>query len=505
MKKLVLLFSIFLLCLLPIKSFAQEFNVVQSNEEFKDANDDAIGNNGFSSSPNNVYLISSSINTWAAFVNGSDYLTDQYADKFRSLGLIQQASNLNLAILSTPPANTAVAVYDIGRTLGFVTEKTYAQSTGFSGLSPLINIWRLFRNMAYVLLSVALIIVAFMIMFRSKIDPHTVITVQAALPRVAVALILITFSYAIAGLLIDLMYVLLFMAHALFTSAGLPGARPGLFGEYTTREAFTTGNLLQAVGAVFPGGIIQYGQIAQTILGINTEILSGVAGGIVLGIVGFFTGGIGGALVTGGLGAGAGFIAGPALGALIIGIFVLILIVRLFFVFLGAYVQIILAVVFSPIQILMGIIPGNKGFESWFRTIAGNLAVFVVAGIMFMLATLFIFQTEDAVDRPIWAPPYVGIVQSTTNAIGALFALGVLMMIPPVASNVRQKIIGQSGGGVAVGSALNLGVPMSIGSAAVGYLIQRGFHQRESRRREQQGQMQAPQKAAPATGKEEKH
>ena len=46
-------------------------------------------------------------------------------------------------------------------------------------------------------------------MFRAKINPQTVVTIQSAIPKAVVALILVTFSYAIAGLMIDLMYLLI--------------------------------------------------------------------------------------------------------------------------------------------------------------------------------------------------------------------------------------------------------------------------------------------------------
>ena len=60
-----------------------------------------------------------------------------------------------------------------------------------------------FRNFAYVLITLLFIIMGLMIMFRVKIDPRTVVSFQSALPKIIMALILVTFSYAIVGLLID--------------------------------------------------------------------------------------------------------------------------------------------------------------------------------------------------------------------------------------------------------------------------------------------------------------
>jgi len=71
---------------------------------------------------------------------------------------------------------------------------------------------------------------AFMIMFRVRISPQTVITVQSALPKIIFTLILITFSYAIAGFLIDLMYVVIGIFSFIVTQGGIfDGSATDLF------------------------------------------------------------------------------------------------------------------------------------------------------------------------------------------------------------------------------------------------------------------------------------
>ena len=54
-----------------------------------------------------------------------------------------------------------------------------------------------------------------MIMFRSKVG-QAAITVQQAIPSILIALLAVTFSYAIAGFLIDLMYLMMYMLAGLF-------------------------------------------------------------------------------------------------------------------------------------------------------------------------------------------------------------------------------------------------------------------------------------------------
>jgi hypothetical protein len=100
--------------------------------------------------------------------------------------------------------------------VGYVREKLVnlhivpeakAQGFGFQTLSPIRTVWRNVRDIAYALLILAFVIMAFMIMFRMKTSPQTVITVQSAIPKLIMILLLITFSYAIAGFLIDLAYL----------------------------------------------------------------------------------------------------------------------------------------------------------------------------------------------------------------------------------------------------------------------------------------------------------
>jgi hypothetical protein len=132
--------------------------------------------------------------------------------------------HIDNAIASTfinRPADTGLWLADTGRTLGFLPKEVMAQGVGFSGMQPLLPIWKAFRNIAYLLMAIVMIVLGFMVMFRKKIDPKTVVTAQNAIPKVIVALILITFSYAIVGILIDFMYVIIYFLIALFKSTGL--------------------------------------------------------------------------------------------------------------------------------------------------------------------------------------------------------------------------------------------------------------------------------------------
>ena len=85
-----------------------------------------------------------------------------------------------------------------------------AQGIGTSTLSPqpIIDLWQKMRNLAYIVMVLILVVIGFLVLFRFRLDPRTTLTATMALPRVAIALILITFSFALSGLFIDLIYVI---------------------------------------------------------------------------------------------------------------------------------------------------------------------------------------------------------------------------------------------------------------------------------------------------------
>src|SRR3989344_8278758 len=143
---------------------------------------------------------------------------------FTQNSAIGMTGQLIAGMMINQPASTTYFAYDFLQNAGFV-EKAHAQGIGYSGLSPIIDLWKAFRNIAYVILVIVLVVIGFMIMFRMNINPQTVITVQNALPNIVISLLLITFSYAIAGLLIDLTYFLILLIVSLFYQAG-GGANP---------------------------------------------------------------------------------------------------------------------------------------------------------------------------------------------------------------------------------------------------------------------------------------
>jgi hypothetical protein len=322
-----------------------------------------------------------------------------------------------------PPASTYAFVRDMGQSLGFIPKTAYAQGVGFGGLSALLPVWKVFRNMAYFLLAIVIVVVGFLVMFRKKIDPKTVVTVQNALPRIVIALLLITFSYAIVGICIDIMYLLIALVGSIFKNAGLlPEA---------TMDDIVNGRLWgSAFSTTKQWGMELFGRI---IFGtkdpaITAGLMAVALFGSIVGLLGAPYVGIP-ILIAGGT---------PLLLGVLISIGVFFLVVRLFIFFLGAYIRIITSLLFSPFQLLMSAFPGSQALDSWFKNLIANILVFPAGAVMFLIANVFMNLSDSS--TPLWHPPYTSLFVYNTTSTGTLVSLGILFAIPSVGKMIQDAL-----------------------------------------------------------------
>lgn len=91
----------------------------------------------------------------------------------------------------------------------FNIKEAHAQvgGSGNAVLYPVLTLWQVSRNIAYIVMIIIFVVIGVMVMMRNRINPQTVVTVQAALPGLVIGLILITFSYFLASLLTDIAFV----------------------------------------------------------------------------------------------------------------------------------------------------------------------------------------------------------------------------------------------------------------------------------------------------------
>jgi hypothetical protein len=185
--------------------------------------------------------------------------------------------------------------------------------------------------------------IGFMIMFRTKIGGQTLVTIGNSIPRVVVALILVTFSFAIIGLIIDVSGVLMGLVSNI-VGLGEDAVNPmnflqilkGVIGIEGTGPWATAGifSAIGLAGAVF-NAIPIIGQVASLFW--NLVLL------IILGIITFG-------------------------------------VIKLWFVLVKSYLALLINVIVAPLAIMVGAFPGSQHVTTnLFKSALRNALVFPMA------------------------------------------------------------------------------------------------------------------------------
>lgn len=339
---------------------------------------------------------------------------------------------------TNPPASGVQYLADLGQKLHLV-EPVFAQniSVGWDRFDFAMDIWKAFRNTSYLFLVLVLLLMGFAIMFRVKISPQAVITLQSALPRIIVTLIIITFSYAIVGFLTDLMYVLMNLINFIFR--GIIENTNQIWGSIKwvmlnlAPEEPTTNNfrLFMTMVLVGSGPLLILGLVI-----------------IIVAIIGLVTGGIGSAIAL--------------IVAVVLALVLIIALLRLCWALLRAYVNVLLALIFSPFILLVGVLPGSNSVGSWLKNLLGNLlvwpAVFIMVYIAGFIALSGVTTTGGGFANLIFLP---------------IIGIGILLLTPRAADMIKAFIAGQPFNyGSAIGEALGPArfATQAGWSAAKGYI-----------------------------------
>lgn len=123
---------------------------------------------------------------------------------------------------------------------------TPAGGYGFNALTPVLGLWTAMRDIVYIFFVLIFVFIGIGVMFRRKIDPRSVMTIQNSLPKIVVGLILVTFSYAISGFLVDMMYVTMYATYDVIS-----GAAPNHEIKYLKPGDVQNQNPFYAAGAIY--------------------------------------------------------------------------------------------------------------------------------------------------------------------------------------------------------------------------------------------------------------
>ncbi len=267
--------------------------------------------------------------------------------------------------------------------------------------------WSVTRNIAYVFFVIVMIIIGFMIMFRNKIGGQLMVTVGNTIPRVIISLVLVTFSFAIVGIMLDVGKVGMALVNGVFYQAekslGAPSPEEVDIGGITRLSDQALYNLNTSEKARLNQETRRLEKLVD--LDAGKELVDNNEGkGATLRQTGLVTvlGVVSGVLewvksvklseapVIGAVGPVelsaktlVGFFQGVALTFLVRYLLVLLIAlyasIKLFITMITTYFKIFISVIIAPLQLALGALPGNQnGMMNWFKSTFANILVFVV-------------------------------------------------------------------------------------------------------------------------------
>lgn len=395
-------------------------------------------------------------------------------------------SNLITLPFSNPPASGVYYVQSKLLDAGFIP-KTYASAgIGMSALKPFVFLWQVFRDISYAVLILFFIIIGFLIMFRAKINAQTVISIENALPKIILTLILITFSFAISGFLIDMMYVITALVLNVLASNKAIAIDPNqIFNQFVSGNGFDLFskmyssvsfiNIVDSLLSLLPvtlnicfrlGIAFLSWMLASKIPGVG-PLINGSALNDVLG-----TGGLPGMLIqfaTVGLFLVLSSWIVPAMLAMLISITILFVIFRIIFLLIKTYINILLAIIFAPLILLVEAFPGKSSFMSWVKNLSVNLLVFPF--IIFLFVFSFILTNTPVADGEVWRPPFLYALNA--ESFLQLIGMAIIFMIPDLVKMFKE-ILGVKESPISFSPGLFFGGVTASAGGAMGMLSSYG-------------------------------
>lgn len=269
---------------------------------------------------------------------GSENIPEEYR-----VGLMEKTNTGVIAMMNNQPTINIFSHLAEEWVPGY-SKSTSVYANGYGDLinSGINNIWSITRNIAYACYVVIMIVIGFMIMFRNKIGGQMMVTVGNALPKIIISLILVTFSFAIMGIIIDIAGVARNMVAAVYFP---DAAVPKNAGIDVTNDPFSFAFDFKKQDMGIEDGM-NIMQIAMRVVKYTFSI--------------------------------EGFI--KSILSPIIMFFVLFGAIKLWIMLLKSYLGILVNVVLSPLAIMFGALPGNDAtMINVFKSALRNALAFPLA------------------------------------------------------------------------------------------------------------------------------
>ena len=349
------------------------------------------------------------------------------------------------------------------------------------------KIWETSRNIAYLGYVVIIIVVGFMIMFRKNLPGQVVVSLGNTIPQIILGLILVTFSFAIVGIIMDVGKTSMKVMGSMFVSAYKEEnstvteedlVEIGDVGSLTDKalitakqDGFIVSNLrkLPLIGNNLANSYSGTAGTVRKIVGQSVGIyaITALIDEVVKRVhnMHFDVNILGVDLV---LDIGAETIKGIItlpLNTIKVGLTtflirnILLLLVclyasfKLFITMLMTYLKLFINVIFGPIQIMLGSLPGNfSSTTKWFKSVIAN--VFTFAGI-YLVINVFAF-ISSAVDpsqfnffgnKGVFWPDWLVSLEGVILIAGYLFASNMPTIIGgalKIEQSKEMSMVGQS-------------------------------------------------------------
>lgn len=421
-------------------------------------------------------------------------------------GLVGAGGSLLTALYVNKPLDSAEFLSYTGKNFGLISE-AHAQvgGSGNSVLSPVFVLWQVSRDFSYLIMILIFILVGLMVMFRYKLNPQTVVSVQLALPGLVIGLIMVTFSYFLASLITDLAYVGTNLVGYYFAQAiriSDPGfTQTGLSQQLADQNLLKVGSsytqilsdgapLIRKGGTIWnvadqiikqlpynpidwlsPQNIVRLFLAAVTYQIANSfgTALGVVAGGAITVLAPAATplAIVGAPLISGFAGPALGTIAALAayadpssalaIGLSIIAVFaILYTVFRLLMKLISNYLQIIFLTITAPFYFLVASLPGRQDVAvDWMRNMLCNVLAFPAVIAVFYFAAFLIGNREiaafgiNAQFNPTNSPatlPLFGDID--LSFLRKVLAFGAILITPAIPDIICQAIgkPGRAGG-----------------------------------------------------------
>lgn len=263
-------------------------------------------------------------------------------------GLVGVTEDGIMALFNSQPRIDVVAHLAEDWVPGY-KESNAVYANGYKDLqdSGISSLWSATRNIAYAFYVVVMIIVGFMIMFRNKIGGQVMVTIGNSIPKIIVSLVLVTFSFAIIGLIIDF--------------AGIV--------TNIIASVLYSGDLSQSVNVTDPTALFK-SILSDSSVTIETGTVSGLSLGEIISLV--LSDSKNGGWLLGGL--------ALSISALVLAGIILVGAIKLWVALIKAYLRILVNVVTAPLAIMFSAIPGNDAMMlNTFKSALRSSLVFPLA------------------------------------------------------------------------------------------------------------------------------